>query len=107
MFVKKLIKTAFQYSNRDSDSDSNRNSNTIYKAIERVYLKSKITEEELDLRIEELLTIKPAKKSTYIDLQDESEEEEEAEEDNLDGNTEDGVTIEEMVPKKNIKRHRN
>ena len=99
--LKKLIKTAFQSS--DSDSDSNRDS--IYKAIERVYLKSKITEEELDLRIEELLTIKPAKKSTYIDIQDESEEEEdeEDEEDNLDGNTEDGVTIEEMVPKKKYK----
>lgn len=57
----KLIKTAFKYDN--------------CKGIERVYLKTKISEAELDEKIEELFKIKPATHASYIDIKEESEDE--------------------------------
>jgi DNA polymerase elongation subunit (family B) len=92
----KLIKTAFKYDE--------------CKGIERVYLKTKISEEELDEKIEELFKIKPANHATYIDIKEESEDElDEDDEDNdhIDADHNHN-SIEEVAHKKTYKAgHKN
>ena len=80
--LKKLIKTAFKYDN--------------CKNIEEIYTKSIITESELDEKIEELIKIKPAKKDTYIDIND-NEDEEDTDEELTE------IKVEEVVYKKKYK----
>jgi len=97
ILLTKLIKTAFKYDE--------------CKGIERVYLKTKISEAELDEKIEELFKIKPAKQTTYIEIKEESEDENEDEDDD-NNNTDDPHhghnNIEEVAHKKTYKAgHKN
>ena len=91
--LRKLIKSAFQYDN--------------CKGIERIYLKTKISEEELDEKIEELFKIKPANHATYIDIKEESEEELDDDDDYVDDANQNYI-IEDVVHKKTCKAgHKN
>ena len=83
--LKRLIKTAFSYDN--------------CKNIEEIYTKTKISENELEKKIEELLKIQPAKKDTYIDINQNEEEEEEEEEEEIVNE----INVEELVYKKKQK----
>ena len=97
VLLKKLIKSAFKYEE--------------CKGIERVYLKTKISEQELDEKIEELFKIKPAKQTTYIDIKEESEDEVDDDDDNDPYETvhnNNHTTIEEVAHKKTYKAgHKN
>jgi DNA polymerase elongation subunit (family B) len=92
ILLTKLIKSAFKYED--------------CKGIERVYLKNKISEEELDKKIEELFKIKPAKQTTYIDIDIDIKEESDDEvddEDDVDDTSYNHNTIEEVTYKKTYK----
>jgi DNA polymerase elongation subunit (family B) len=93
----KLIKTSFKYDT--------------CKGIERVYLKTKISEAELDEKIEELFKIKPAKQTTYIDIKEESEDEIDDDDDdnnNMEDTHYNHNNIEEVAHKKTYKAgHKN
>ena len=92
VLLTKLIKSAFKYDE--------------CKGIECVYLKHKVSEEELDEKIEELFKIKPAKQTTYIEIKEESDEDNEDDDDNDSYETEHNnnhTTIEEVTYKKTYK----
>lgn len=92
VLLTKLIKSAFKYDE--------------CKGIECVYLKHKVSEEELDEKIEELFKIKPAKQTTYIEIKEESDDDDEDDDDNDSYETEHNnnhTTIEEVTYKKTYK----
>ncbi len=79
--LKNLIKTGLGYCN--------------YKNIDKVYLKSKISEEEVDKLIEEFIKIQPAKKESYIEINENTDEE--------NSDVDDEPVVEDATPKKKYK----
>lgn len=80
--LKNLIKTGLGFGN--------------YKNIDIIYLKKKITEEEVDNLIKDFIKIQPAKKENFIEIN-------EAEEDQENSDIETDIIIEDSVPKKRQK----